>query len=298
MSRTGFRVTVLLTLVVHGICCVAVSSAASPGPAERIRVALDRGDVDAAIAIGEPAAAMTPGDSETWLWLGRAYGRKAQTASVFSRIGFAKKCRGAFEKAVEADPRNLDAAEDLFSYYLHAPGIVGGSREKARELAETLWKLDPVSGQIAKGRILAAEKDYAGSEAVLARAVEAEPGGYRGAVALGNLYVGQKRWTDARAFWQGRLDSAPPGDALAHFHLARVAYLSGTELEKGVGHLEAYLAVPPLPGRPTWADAHWRLGLLYEKLERRNEARVELQAALTLSPGHAQARKDLERLRE
>ncbi|HQQ75928.1 MAG TPA: tetratricopeptide repeat protein [Thermoanaerobaculia bacterium] len=258
---------------------------------------MDKGDLDAAIKRGEEAVAADRGDSETWLWLGRAYGRKAQTASVFSKVGFAKKCRSAFEKAVALDPRSVDAREDLISYYLQAPGIVGGSKEKAREQAAELAKLDAARGYIANGWILADDKDHDGAEAQFSKALEADPTGFRGAVALGNFYVAQKRWGDARTLWQRRLDSSA-ADAMARYQLARIAYFSGTDLEKGVEHLRAYLAVPAPPGRPTWADAHWRLGLLYEKLGRLDDAKAEMREALKLVPGHLQAQKDLGRLQK
>jgi tetratricopeptide (TPR) repeat protein len=195
------------------------------------------------------------------------------------------------------DPRSVDAREDLVTYYLQAPGVMGGSKEKARSQAAELAKLDVVRGHIAMGRILAGDKDLAAAEAEFSRALAADPAGFRGAVALGSFYVGQKRWADARALWQRRLDS-DAGDTMARYQLGRVASDSGTDLEKGVEHLKAYLAVPAEPGRPTWADAHWRLGLLHEKLVRADDARAEMREALKLVPGHAQARKDLERLQK
>lgn len=294
--------TLRTAVLVAAFACAAGSLAGQEGGTTRavdgIRADLDRGDVDGAIARGEAAAAAAPGDSETWLWLGRAYGRKAQSASVFSKVGFAKKCQAAFEKAVALDPRNIDAREDLLSYYGHAPGIIGGSTEKAREQAAAIARLDTVRGHVATGWVLVREKDYAGAEAQFMKALQAEPTGSRGAVALGNFYVGQKRWADARALWQRRLDANPAGDALARFQIARVAYFSGNDLEEGVGHLRAYLSAPSEPGLPTWADAHWRLGLLYEKLGRRDDAAAELREALKLVPGHVQAKKDLERIQK
>ena len=36
-----------------------------------------------------------------------------------------------FEKSVELDGKNLEAINDLFSYYLEAPGFLGGGLDKA-----------------------------------------------------------------------------------------------------------------------------------------------------------------------
>lgn len=297
MRDAALRIAFLVTIVARGVAFAASPEAGAVEAAAGIRADMDKGDVDAAIARGEAAVAADRGDAETWLWLGRAYGRKAQTGSVFSRVGLAKKCQAAFEKAVALDPRSVDAREDLVTYYLQAPSIMGGSKEKARGQAAELAKLDAVRGHIARGRILAGDKDFAAAETEFAQALAADPASFRGAVALGNFYVTQKRWADARALWQRRLDSNA-GDTMARYQLARVASDSGTDLEKGVEHLEAYLAVPAQPGHPTWADAHWRLGLLYEKLGRADDAKAEMREALRLVPGHLQARKDLERFQK
>ncbi len=297
MRYAALRFAAIVTIVASGAGSVAASEAGSAQAAADIRTHMDKGDLDAAIKRGEEAVAANRGDSETWLWLGRAYGRKAQTGSVFSRVSLATKCQAAFEKAVALDPRNLDAREDLLTYYLQAPGVMGGSKAKAREQAVELAMLDATRGHIATGRILASDKELAAAEAEFSKALAADPAGLRGAVALGNFYVGQKRWSDARALWQRRLESNS-GDPMARYQLARICGESGTDLETGVEHLRAYLAVPAEPGRPTWADAHWRLGLLCEKLGRLDDAKTEMREALKLVPGHVQAKKDLERLQK
>jgi tetratricopeptide (TPR) repeat protein len=114
-------------------------------------------------------------------------------------------------------------------------------------------------------------------------------------VALGNLYVSQKRWDDANAFWKQRLGDADL-ELIAHYQLGKIALLSGKGLTEGAEHLRTYLRSPALPDSPTWADAHWRLALVLEKLGHRDEALSELREALKLNPKHPQAAKDLERL--
>src|SRR5262249_13111821 len=83
----------------------------------------------------DKAAQLSPGNAECFLWLGRAYGRRAETSNPFSAPGFASKSRQAFEKSVALDPANRDALGDLFDYYLGAPGFLGGGVDKATALA-------------------------------------------------------------------------------------------------------------------------------------------------------------------
>ncbi|HKR32046.1 MAG TPA: tetratricopeptide repeat protein, partial [Terriglobales bacterium] len=86
---------------------------------------------DAAVSECERAANLDPKNGSYQLWLGRAYGEKAEHSSWLSAIGLAKKTRIAFEKAVQLDPRNIEAHSDLSEYYIEAPGFLGGGTDKA-----------------------------------------------------------------------------------------------------------------------------------------------------------------------
>src|SRR6516225_6891658 len=90
----------------------------------------------------EKAVAAEPSNSDYALWLGRAYGRRAEMSNPFSAVGQASKARLYFERAVELDPRNLEALNDLLEYYLEAPGFRGGGTDKARATAARIGQVD------------------------------------------------------------------------------------------------------------------------------------------------------------
>jgi len=92
-----------------------------------------QGEFKKATEVLEKAAALEPESSEICLWLGRAYGRRAETSSMLTAPGFATKARQFFERAAQLNPNNLDAQSDLFEYYLEAPGFLGGGFDKASE---------------------------------------------------------------------------------------------------------------------------------------------------------------------
>ena len=52
----------------------------------------------------EKAVELRPRESDYYLWLGRAYGRRAETSSFLTAPGYAAKARDSFEKAVQLDP--------------------------------------------------------------------------------------------------------------------------------------------------------------------------------------------------
>ena len=67
------------------------------------------GDYDQAIRSFEKALALSPADSEYELWLGRAWGRRAENSDWLAALSSASKARQCFEKALSLDPHNREA---------------------------------------------------------------------------------------------------------------------------------------------------------------------------------------------
>ena len=63
-------------------------------------------------------------------------------------MSLAKDGREKLKKAVELNPANPTSLKHLSEFYLGAPGIVGGSVEKSRELAQTLMGIDEIEGRL------------------------------------------------------------------------------------------------------------------------------------------------------
>ena len=97
----------------------------------------------------EKATKLNPNSSIYFDWYGRALGDQAVHASKFKLPFLAPKVKNAFERAVALDPNNLDAREYLIQYYLQAPGFVGGSKQKAREMAAEIKKRNAYRGGFA-----------------------------------------------------------------------------------------------------------------------------------------------------
>lgn len=123
----------------------------------------------------EKVVALEPGVSMYHDWLGRVYGRRAENAFPLAAIGLATHARDAFEKAVRLNPSNGEAVNDLFEFYLQAPGLLGGGQEKARALLPLIEKNDAAEGHFALARLYEQEKNYTAAEAEYRKAVEAAP---------------------------------------------------------------------------------------------------------------------------
>lgn len=179
MSKTARRPALFTFKEISLFLLLFLSSslafAADSASVEQVKAALKAEKWDEAVTAAEKAAKEQPSSSEAHLWLGRAYGQKALKASLFSQLGWAKKCRAAFEKAVALDPKSVEARVDLTQYYANAPGIAGGGMDKAREQVKALDALDPVRGAQMNGFVLLKEKKPAEAEAEYRRAVALKP---------------------------------------------------------------------------------------------------------------------------
>jgi tetratricopeptide (TPR) repeat protein len=129
---------------------------------------------DTAVTECERAATLSPRSSMNQLWLGRAYGEKAEHSSWFTAIALAKKTHVAFEKAVDLDPNNVEARSDLSEYYIEAPGFLGGGTDKAAAQANAVQKLEPATAYWIRARIAEHEKRNTEAEQNYKKALEAE----------------------------------------------------------------------------------------------------------------------------
>jgi tetratricopeptide (TPR) repeat protein len=145
----------------------------------------------------EKALAAEPGVAMHALWLGRAYGRRAESASIFTAPGLATKARQYLERAVELDPRNLDALADLFDYYVEAPGFLGGGMEKAQRTALQLSLVSPAEGYLAEAKLAEKRSQYSTAESHLRKAVEVAPQQIGKLIELARFLVRQGRVQEA-----------------------------------------------------------------------------------------------------
>jgi len=243
----------------------------------------------------EKATALAPGRSDYFDWLGKAYGLAAVQASVFAKPGLAGKTREAWEKAVALDPNNLDARADLMQYDLQAPGFLGGGVDKAREQAAEIRKRDAVRGALAYGTIAFVQKDLAGGEKILQEALQKAPAEPRLRLALGALYQSQEKWDAAFDNFEAML-KADPGSWDALYQIGKTAALSGQRLDRAEECLKRYLGHAPGPESAPLANAHLRLGAVYQKKGNKAAARAEYQTAVKLDPKLEEAKKALAEL--
>lgn len=87
--------------------------------------------------------------------------------SIFSALSYAGKSLDSFEQAVVLEPSNIAYQLGLLSFYLQAPSIAGGDKDKAKQVAQTISALDPVEGLKANIMVYSALEDKAGLDRLL-----------------------------------------------------------------------------------------------------------------------------------
>ena len=288
-------------------------------------------DMPGAVKLAEHAVALDGGNARYHEQLAMALGESAQRASALKQIGLARRFRKEAELAVSLDPRRLEAQDGLLIFFLQAPGIAGGSKDKARAKADEIAKLDPVRGAYARARIalvahdsaaamaqyrIAVDKapddytarvtlaesqgvhgDVAGAEREALAARRIDPGRAPAYVVLAALYARQQRWTDLDATLADA-ERAVPGNLGAHYQAARVLIADRHDAARAEQLLRRYLAVEPEGGTPPWSAAHWRLGQALELEGRKPEAIAEVELALKQRPDFDEAKQDLKRMKK
>ncbi len=258
------------------------------------RAHFELGEWDAAISSCERAVALAPNNSLYHLWLGRASGEKADHASFLSATGLAKKVRTELERAVELDPANWEARTDLAEFYIEAPGIVGGGKDKARAQAEKLAPLNLASSHWVKARIAEKEKDEATAEREYHAAIDASQGGVRAWLNLAGFYRHLNQF-DAMEQALHTMESRPLDHPAALVDGASMLLRSERNLPLAVRLARRYLVSTTVEEAPAF-KAHAILGDLLEKQGERAEAAEEYRAALALAHSYRPARDGLKRV--
>src|SRR5262245_33723956 len=121
------------------------------------RLALWFDEGSEALARLERAARTAPREARIWNALGDAYGLAAQHAPLLAKLPWARKCREAYERAVELEPENPAFRWSLLGYLCAAPRLAGGGFEKARIQADAIARVDPMGGRVARATLALAE---------------------------------------------------------------------------------------------------------------------------------------------
>jgi len=259
------------------------------------RAAMNRNDADAAAALFEKAVAQNPKSAEAHYLLGTAYGSQAQKASIFSQMSLAGKTKDEFQKAVELDPAFIDARFGLVQFYAMAPGIAGGSYDKAFAQVAEIRKHDPLMAHRAAAFIYTQQKKPDEARNEYLAEVREYPKSARAHIDLGVSYIVAKNVKAAAEEFETAL-KVEPAYMPAYFRVGQSAVLTSSNYAHGEEALRKYLAYTPKENEPSHARAHYWLGQLFEKQGKKAEAKASFETSLKLNPSQKDVVEALKRV--
>jgi Tfp pilus assembly protein PilF len=233
---------------------------------------------DEAIREAEKAVEMQPNNALYHLWLGRAYGQKAEKVNVFRQAGLAGKVRDQFQKAVELDGNNTDARSDLAEYYVDAPGMMGGGVDKAKAQADAVAQKDAALAHFIRAKIAEKAKDWYGAVKEYKAAIESSKTPAEQWLNLASHYKDRKNTA-------GMVDAIKKAAATPHKSAAVWNDAAGMLLESGqdfnlaIELAKKYLASNEKSEEAPAFKTHVLLGRLLEKQGDKAGAEKEYQSA-------------------
>jgi tetratricopeptide (TPR) repeat protein len=142
---------------------------------------------DKAIVYYKRLKVLKPSEADYHYKYGGALGMKAKEVNKFKALGMIGEVRECFEKAIDLNPKHIDARWALIELNLQLPAIVGGSESKAIRYSNELLKLSPIDGYLSRGYIEEYFKRYKTSEQQYRKAI-AVSGSKTSYQKLANLY--------------------------------------------------------------------------------------------------------------
>jgi Flp pilus assembly protein TadD len=216
------------------------------------------GDYKRAIEFFEKTLALSQGNasasSEAELWLGRAFGRRAESGGWLMAAPNAVRARQCFEKAIALDPANREAKNDLFAFYLDAPGVLGGGIDKAEAAAKSIATERPAEYEFEEGGLAEQRKNYASAEAHLRRAVEYAPTEAGRVLDLARFLARRGRFSESDALFEHARKMAP-GQPRIDFAQATADIENHRNLDRARSLLQNYLHAGLTPDDPPRPEA-------------------------------------------
>ena len=152
------------------------------------------------------------------------------------------------------DPGNREAKNDLFDYYLNAPGMMGGGLDKAEAAAKSIANSRPPKYEFEEAQIAEKRSDYAGAEGHLRRAMELAPKEAGRLVDLARFVAKRGRPEESdRLFEQAR--KLAPDKPSVEFAEARSDIENHRHLEQARTLLRDYMKADLTPDDPPRQEA-------------------------------------------
>lgn len=209
-----------------------------------------------------------------------------------------EKASQVFDKLIANFPQNTALVGSYLTYCVRSKS----NYDRGIELADRLYKAKDGKVDLDFGRayaeILMEKGDAQKIEHLTQELIKNNPEqAIEIAMQIGFLYQQKKQYENAFNTFEMVIKNHPDYYP-AYYQIGRTAVFSGNNLDRGIECLNLYLRHKPGDNDPSWANAHFRLGAIYEHKGDKAAAQSAYEAALKLDPSYEDAKKALEKLKE
>ena len=232
---------------------------------------------DRAIEQLEKAVELDDVNAEYHYMLAEAYMANYQSAGIFRMPLIAPKVKEQLELAVKLGPDSARYREALMQYYIFAPGIFGGSYQRAHNQATEISKLDPYLGMLAHASIFAEEGETEKALNLYRKAIASRPSAWQAYHHFGVYYLGIHEVDQAIAMFR-KYSEVAPDQADSYNQLGKAYQLKRMYAEAIAAFQKA------LEKDPSLTPLVFRIAQLYEFKGNRDLAREQYQRYLSMVP--------------
>ncbi len=276
---------------------LAEGSPANP----EIRIRLGRSylkirEWDKAVREMEKAVQLEPANARYHLWLGRACGEKASNVVFFKALGWARRVVKEFETARTLAPEDLDVRFDLLEYYLEAPGIVGGGRDKAEAEVQAIARLNAEKGYTARATVYSKDKKWELARKELQQAVAEYPKSIGACKDLADFLLDRSDYKGALGYAEKALELDAKSKR-ARLIAASAKIRLKMDLDETGAMLQGLAAGTLGDGDPSFEEVYYWLGEGFLAKGDKAKAREAFKAALGYNPAFGKAKDGLAQIK-
>ena len=253
-------------------------------------------DWDNAVQEIEKTTQLQPDNAKNHLWLGRAWGARAAHSFFVKGIKLAGRVLKEFETARKLSPENLEVRFDLLDFYLNAPGIVGGGRDKASAEVQAIAKLDPRKGYNARAQVFIKDKKWDLAKKELIQATINYPSDADAHKDVAEFLLDRRDFGGALQYAKEAL-ALDNDSKRTRLIVAAAGIQLRTDLDSSAKTLTNLASGPLSDDDPPFEEVYFWLGEYYLAKGDKQKAREALASAIAFNPEYDKAKENISKLR-
>jgi len=248
-------------------------------------------NIDDAVDELEKATDLNPNNADYQFFYGAAIGEKTQKAGVLKQAFLAPKVKNAFKRAVELNPKHIQARIGLAQYYLMAPSIMGGDEVEGWKQLDEAIKIDEVQGRFVKASMLTRQKKMDEAEKEYKILVSSKPKEWMVWKGYGYFCLRNERTDEAVKYFKKYIELR--SDTADSFQSLAEALIKKGEFDKAIDNLNKSLVLDK-----KFVPALLSFGEAYQAKGQKKEAKEMYQQAASFAQNEYYKKQAEKKLKE